>query len=168
MKIKQFTLVMALMLITTFSAVQAQDYKSAIGGKLGYGLIATYKTFLTESSAVDIFGGIRWGGFVVGAYWEKHYPIASVDNLQWYWGLGGSLTTWDYGVGITNDNYTEIGLSGVLGLDYTFDDIPLNLSVDWAPTFVVYDTWDNIYGSYGGNRFRGGYGALSARYIINR
>ncbi len=165
MKIKHLALALALMLLS-FSAVRAQDYKSAIGGKLGYGLIASYKTFLSDQSAVDIFGGIRWGGFVVGAYWEKHYPIQSVENLQWYWGLGGSLTTWDYG-GWINDNYTEIGASGVLGLDYTFDDIPLNLSVDWAPTIVVVDTWDNQYGTYG-SRFRGGYGAISARYIINR
>ncbi len=160
MKTRFFTLVIAMLLVVTVS--QAQDYKSAIGGKLGYGLIATYKTFLNESSAIDVFGGIRWGGIAAGAYYLKHKPISSVDRLQWYWGFGGSFTTWDYGVpGL--DNYYELGISGVLGLDYSFDDLPLNLSVDWAPTFVVADSWDYT-GSY--NRFRGGYGALSARYIL--
>jgi len=144
------------------SFIQAQDYKSAIGAKLGYGLIASYKTFLNEKAAVDIFGGIRWGGLAAGAYYLNHTPIKSVDRLTWYWGFGGSFTTWDFGI---SDTYYEIGVSGVLGLDYTFDEIPLNVSVDWAPTFVVADSWD-FTGSY--NRFRSGYGALTARYILNR
>jgi hypothetical protein len=162
MKTRFFTFIIALLLIA--SAGQAQDYKSAIGGKVGYGLIASYKTFLNESSAIDIFGGIRWGGIAAGAYYLKHTPISSVDRLQWYWGFGGSFTTWDYGVP-SLDNYYELGISGVLGLDYSFDDLPLNVSVDWAPTFVVADSWDYT-GSY--NRFRSGYGALSVRYILNR
>jgi hypothetical protein len=106
--------------------------------------------------------GIRWGGIAAGAYYLNHKPISSVDRLTWYWGFGGSYTTWDFGV---SDNYYELGVSGVLGLDYSFDDIPLNISLDWAPTFVVLDSWD-FTGSY--NRFRGGYGALTARYILKR
>ena len=146
------------------ASVQAQDYKSAVGAKLGYGLIGSYKTFLNESAALYIFGGIRWGGIAAGAYYLKHKPISSVERLTWYWGFGGSFTTWDYGIAGL-DNYYEVGVSGVLGLDYSFDDIPLNLSVDWAPTFVLLDSWDST-GSY--NRFRGGYGALTARYILKR
>ncbi|HOI86709.1 MAG TPA: hypothetical protein PLV51_02490 [Lentimicrobium sp.] len=163
MKAKLLTVV-ALVLLTA-SVSNAQDYKSAIGGKLGYGLIASYKTFLSETNAVDIFGGIRWGGIVAGAYWEKHYPISGLDNLQWYWGFGGSFTTWDYGY-VGYDTYYEVGVSGVLRLDYSFDDIPLNLSIDWAPTIVVVDSWDYPGASY--NRFRGGYGAVSVRYILKR
>jgi len=160
MKTKFFTLVCMMFLFASLS--QAQDYKSAIGAKLGYGLIASYKTFLNEKAAVDIFGGIRWGGLAAGAYYLNHTPIKSVERLTWYWGFGGSFTTWDYGI---SDNYYEIGISGVLGLDYTFDEIPLNVSVDWAPTFVVADSYD-FPGSY--NKFRSGYGALTARYILNR
>ncbi|MDV7397148.1 hypothetical protein RZS08_37455, partial [Arthrospira platensis SPKY1] len=90
--------------------------------------------------------------------------IESIDKLYWYWGGGGSITTWSYGVAGLGTWY-EVGISGVIGLDYSFDEIPLNLSVDWAPTFVVLDSWDST-GSY--NRFRSGYGALSARYILGR
>lgn len=161
MKTKLFTV---LAFVCMFAlAGNAQDYKSAIGAKLGYGLIASYKTFLNEKSAIDVFGGIRWGGIAAGAYYLNHNPIKGVDRLNWYWGFGGSYTTWSYGSGILG-NYYELGVSGVLGLDYSFDDIPLNLSVDWAPTFVVVDSWDNPGIDY--NRFRGGYGALTARYIL--
>ncbi|MFZ1704921.1 MAG: hypothetical protein WAT79_11290 [Saprospiraceae bacterium] len=155
-------IVLAFFMIIASTNVSGQNYNSAIGAKLGYGLVASYKKFLNDKAAIDIFGGIRWGGLVGGAYYELHYDIPSVDNLQWYWGGGASITTWTFGV--LDEGYIELGLSGVIGLDYTLENIPLNLSVDWAPTFVVYDTWD-FTGSY--NRFRSGYGAFTARYIIN-
>lgn len=161
MKTKLYLAAFALTLM--FSAVQAQDYKSAIGAKLGYGLIGSYKTFFNEKSAIDIFGGFRWGGLAAGAYYLNHTPIKTVDRLQWYWGFGGSFTTWSYGIG--NVGYYELGASGVLGLDYSFDDIPLNLSVDWAPTIVLLNNWGENWGL---SRFRGGYGALTARYILKR
>ena len=155
----------SLFVVAFLSGTNAHDYKSAIGVKLGYCLVASYKTFLNEKSAVDIFGGIRWGGIAAGAYYEIHKPIKSVDRLKWYWGGGASFTTWDYGYA-GFDSYYELGVSGVLGLDYTFDDYPVNVSVDWAPTIVLVDSWDYPYGSL--SRFRSGYGAFSVRYILGK
>lgn len=159
------TKIVLLSIVLAFAAatVKAQDYKSAIGGKVGYGLVASYKTFLSSRDAVDLFGGIHWGGVALGAYWERHNEISSINNLYWYYGAGGSYTTWSYGY-IGYDRYYEIGLSGVLGLDYKFESVPLNVSLDWAPTIVVLDSWD--YPGAKINRFRGGYGALSIRYIL--
>jgi hypothetical protein len=31
------------------------------------------------------------------------------------------------------DNYVQVGVDGILGLEHTFSEIPLNLSVDWKP-----------------------------------
>jgi len=162
MKAKVITILFMCFMIA--GGLQAQDYKNAIGAKLGYGLVGSYKHFLNEKAAVDVFGGIRWGGLAAGAYYLIHKPISSVENLTWYWGGGLSFTTWNYGY-VGYSSYFELGLSGVLGLDYTFKDYPINLSVDWAPTIVLLDSYD-YPGSY--NRFRGGYGALSARYILSR
>ncbi|MBK7094652.1 MAG: hypothetical protein IPH57_06300 [Saprospiraceae bacterium] len=163
MKKITFTLLLAFAFLLT-NNMNAQEYKSAVGVKLGYGLVGTYKMFLNDKAAIDVFGGIRWGGLAAGAYYLMHNEIPSVDKLSWYWGGGVSFTTWDYGVSGL-DNYYELGISGVIGLDYSFDEFPLNVSVDWAPTFVVVDSWD-YSGTY--NRFRSGYGALSARYILKR
>lgn len=145
------------------SEMNAQNYNSAIGAKLGYGLVASYKKFLNEKAAVDLFAGIHWGGLAAGAYYELHYDIQSVDRLQWYWGGGASITTWNNSV--FDQGYSQLGISGVVGLDYSFEEFPLNVSVDWAPTIVIWSNWDSIWGNY--NRFRGGYGALTARYILN-
>jgi hypothetical protein len=158
---KQSIFCTLLVLCASTALIQAQDYKSAIGGKLGYGLVASYKTFLNEKSGIDIFGGIHWGGSLMGGVnYSIHADIKSVDNLRWYYGAGANFFSWT-SIGY---DWAEVGVSGNIGLEYTFDDIPLNLSLDYVPTFVVYETddFDNV------RRFRTGYGALTARYILSR
>jgi hypothetical protein len=162
---KNKTFILTLLLFSIFSITSyGQDYKTAVGGKLGYGLIGSYKTFLNEEAAIDVFAGLRWGGLAAGVYYLNHTPIESVDRLKWYWGAGPILTTWNYGVFFAG-SYTRLGLSGVIGLDYSIDDIPLNISIDWAPTLVVYDNFNKAYGISTG-RFISGFGAVSVRYIL--
>lgn len=158
---KLFLLVGFIIACSSISHVSAQDYKSAIGGKLGFGLVASYKTFLNERNALDIFGGIHWGdGFLGGVNYSMHKPIESVDRLKWYWGFGANMFTWGAVTGF--DNWYELGVSGNIGLDYSFDEFPLNLSVDYVPTIVILenDDFDRF------SRTRWGYGALTARYIL--
>jgi hypothetical protein len=54
-----------------------------------------------------------------------------------------------------NNAYTVIGIGGILGLEYNFNEIPINISIDWKPAF-------NIIGhtSFWGD------GAFSIRFII--
>lgn len=163
---KQIRLLVAVLLLCGLgSQIQAQDYKSAIGGKLGYGLVASYKTFLNEKAALDIFGGIGWGSaFLGGVYYQHHMPIPAVEGLQWY--VGGGASFWSFSVGT---GYYELGVAGNIGLDYAFDNIPLNLSVDYAPTIVLLSSYDRYCPNcLGYSRFRAGYGALTARYILQR
>jgi hypothetical protein len=158
---KQTFLSTLLVLIVSTVVLTAQDYKSSIGAKVGYGLVASYKTFFNEKNGIDIFGGIHWGGSLMGgANYSIHADIKSVDNLRWYYGGGANFFAWTAGT----YNWAEVGISGNVGLEYTFEDIPLNISLDYVPTFVVYETddFDNV------RRFRSGYGALTARYILKR
>ncbi len=133
----------------------SQNYNSAVGLRLGYPTSVTYKKFISENHALEFYGGIRsYFGFTnihLNAAYLIHNDIESVDNLQWYYGGGGGV--------ILGDGYTAIDINGYLGLEYTFEDIPLSLSLDWVPTFVL--------GHYGLSGFGGGYGALAARYILN-
>ena len=98
----------------------------------------------------------------VGALYQHHTPIASVDGLKWYVGGGASAWIWtydkDYNFG-SDYNNINLGIMGCLGLDYKFADFPINLSVDWVPTFVVGN-------SFYSNGFGVGYGALAARYTL--
>ncbi|HRO08228.1 MAG TPA: hypothetical protein PK611_08455 [Saprospiraceae bacterium] len=160
MKTKLFTVLAFVFLFSVSS--YAQDYKSAIGLRFGYPLSASYKTFLSEKGAFEGVAGFRsfsgYSWFNIGAYYQVHNDIGSVNGLKWYYGAGANVYFWSYDTGFAGDGSTSIGISGVLGLDYKFANIPLNVSVDWIPTYFI-----NGYGS----GFAGGYGALAARYVLN-
>ena len=82
-----------------------------------------------------------------------------VDRLNWYFGFGGHIGFWDgHDVKWAKDNrsYTVIGIDGILGMEYNFNEIPINLSIDWKPVF-------NIIGHSG---FWGDSGGISIRYIF--
>ncbi len=158
--------VVALFLSFTMT-MQAQDYSSAIGLRLGVPLSVSYKHFLGGSNnAIEAFAGFRsysgYGWFNVGALYQVHKPIADVEGLRWYFGGGASVFFWNYDNGFVfgdkNNSTTSIGILGNLGLDYKFVNAPINLSLDWVPAFFV-----NGYAS----GFGGGYGALSVRYVLN-
>lgn len=149
-----------------FFVAHSQSYNSAVGLRLGYPLSASYKQFINEQGAIEGFLGFRsytyYSWFTVGATYQHHLPIPSVEGLNWYFGGGASAFFWKeknnfFG---DDDNFssTSLGILGVIGLDYKFENAPFNLSVDWMPIFFV-----NGYG----NGFGGGYGALSARYVLN-
>lgn len=162
MKKLLFTLALVL---GCFFAAYSQNYHSAIGLRLGYPASVSYKQFISEPGAIEGFLGFRsYSGYSwinIGATYQHHMPISGVDGLNWYFGGGASVFFWNDkdDVFVNNDDFstTSIGVLGVLGLDYKFANAPVNLSVDWMPTFFV-----NGYGS----GFGGGYGALSARYVL--
>ncbi|MEM6321322.1 MAG: hypothetical protein AAF960_26930 [Bacteroidota bacterium] len=143
---------------------QAQNYQSAIGARLGSPLSVTYKTFLNESSALEAYGGFRsFSGYswfsVAGAY-QIHKPLTSeIDGLNYYFGGGAAAFFWSYDLGFDGGASTSFGLQGYLGLDYTFADSPINITVDWVPTIFL-----NGFGS----GFGAGYGSLGVRYVLSR
>lgn len=163
--------IVLLVFISSFAVneVKAQDYQSAIGAKIGYGFIGTYKKFLGEAPALDVYVGFGfYNGFIAGANYQHHMDISGVDRLRWFIGGGVSVLTFAptrfLGQRL-NNGYIDFGINFNIGLDYSFDNIPLNLSVEYSPTFIIASTYDNAYGlSY--NRFRGGYAGASARYIL--
>ena len=53
MKKITFCLALFCAMFLSLNSLKAQDYKSAIGAKLGYGLMGSYKTFLNEKAALD-------------------------------------------------------------------------------------------------------------------
>ena len=162
---KKITLLFSMLFVLALSSqLKAQDYKSAIGLRFGYPLSISYKTFLTESNALELYAGFRsysgvYGYFTVGGLYEIHKPITSVEGLSWYYGGGLSVQffTYDDNYYFNDNNGTfGVGLSGVLGLDYKFADAPFNLSLDFLPT-IRFGGWDSGYYSWG---------ALGARYVL--
>jgi hypothetical protein len=50
---------------------------------------------------------------------------------------------------------SSFGIDGVLGLDYKFNGAPINMSIDWQPSF------DFTYSEFAGN-----WGGISLRYTF--
>ena len=158
---------MIFLFLVAFAAMpffsDAQNYKLAAGLRLGYPTSASLKYFMSETSALEAYVGTRgYSGYrwynVSGAY-LYHKEISGVDGLQYYFGAGASIFFWNFDTIFgERGSTTSIGLQGYAGLDYTFADAPVNITVDWIPTFFL-----NGFGSGLG----GGYGTLGVRYIIS-
>lgn len=148
-------------------AAQAQ-YKTAVGLRLGYPTSATIKYFANETLAFEAyvgtrgFGTYRWNN--VSAALQIHRPVDFIEELEglnYYFGGGATVFFWSF-EGFTGTGFgtTSLGVQGYLGLDYAFEDVPINLSVDWIPTVFVGDSFTTGFG--------GGYGTIAVRYILGR
>lgn len=142
--------------IFTVSAAQAQ-YDAAVGARLTYGVGVTYKKNLNTNKFFEGIGyasGFGSGTFVslTGLY-EVHKDIPDIKNLNWYFGGGADVAFY---TGVGSSNAVSVGLDGIIGLDYTFADLPLNISLDYLPRF-------SLNGGYG---FYGRGGAFSIRYVL--
>jgi hypothetical protein len=140
------------------AATYGQDYKTAIGLRLGWpsnGI--TVKHFLNETNALEGILATSHNGFVITGLFENEHWTGEYPGLNWYWGFGAHIGVWDSNPYLDDyDGNGVIGADFVLGLEYTFDDIPLNLSLDLMPSI-------NLIGYTGWGGINSG---LSVRYIF--
>lgn len=152
-------LLMVSMFSFCLSTVIAQDYNTGIGLRGGWFNGVTVKHFIGDNKALEGIVSTRWSGLNVTLLYEIHNNAFGVDRLNWYYGGGGHIGFWD-GKNVKwsskNQPYTVIGIDGILGLEYNFKEIPINLSLDWKPSL-------NLIGYYG---FWGDGGAFSIRFIF--
>lgn len=152
--------ILTLTLVIFISAyASAQDYNTGVGLRLGFSNGLTVKHFLSQRSAVEGLLSTRWRGFEITGLYEVHNQAFEVDRLNWYFGGGAHIGFWNgdnTNWGDTGTNYTLIGIDGILGIEYNISEVPINISLDWKPSF-------NLTGYSG---FWGDGGALSIRYIF--
>ena len=76
---------------------------------------------------------------MTGLY-EVHKNLFNDSQINFFYGFGGHLGIWNgkYNKWFKEQrDYTVLGIDGILGIDYIFDDFPLNLSLDWKPGFNI-------------------------------
>jgi hypothetical protein len=147
--------------IFIYAFASAQDYNTGVGLRLGFSNGLTVKHFIGHRSALEGLLSTRWRGFEITGLYEVHNQAFDVERLNWYFGGGGHIGFWNgdntYGRwGDEGVNYIVIGIDGILGIEYNFEAVPVNISLDWKPAF-------NLTGYSG---FWGDGGALSIRYIF--
>ena len=135
------------------SNIGSSDYTTALGVKFYPGAISL-KHFVSDDNALE---GIAYfwnrGSRITGLY-EIHRDLDNAGGLKWYIGPGAH-------VGFYSNKYyagggTYIGVDGVIGLDYKIKNAPINLSLDWQPSFEFGD----------GARFSGNWGGFAIRYVF--
>jgi hypothetical protein len=135
-KIIAASLILTAIFFTTNAS--AQSYKTGLGVRLSSSQAMvnnsiSLKHFLNETAAVEAL--FSFGDpLSLGALYEIHKPFSS-EGLQWFYGGGGYVGFVKNFNPNKNKNETEVnfGAMGVLGLDYKFANLPLNLSLDWKP-----------------------------------
>jgi len=139
-------------------AANGQDYKTALGLRLGWPANGfTVKHFLNQTNAIEGILATSHGGFVVTGLYENEHWTGEYPGLNWFWGFGAHIGYWDNNPYVDEaDSGTILGADFIIGLEYTFDEIPLNLSIDLMPSV-------NLLGSTG---WGGLYGGISVRYVF--
>ena len=111
-------------------AVVASAQPRAIGIRAGYGAELSYQHTLGGNNFGELDLGWSLGAFSAGLSYD--FLIAPLGPLNFYAGPqvsmalvnGGGTTTFGLGAGAQ------------LGLEWCFQQIPLQLSLDWKPTFI--------------------------------
>ena len=153
---------MTLVVVAAFATMPAKaqdlssDYQTALGVKLwGDGGGISLKHFVGNNNALEGIGYFWRGGTRITGLYEFHNDIAGAPGLKWYVGPGvhvGFYNRYYYNRNYDNNlrtSGTYIGIDGVLGLNYKFNGAPINLSVDWQPSFEFGDN-QGFVGSWGG------------------
>lgn len=152
---KRFFVIATCIFLVNIAAAQNKtansvDYKTAVGVKLWTGGGITLKTFISDKNALEFIGYFdRYGTRITGLY-EIHGNLNTEGGLKWYIG-GGAHVGLYRGV-------TAVGVDGVVGLDYKFSEMPLNIALDWQPSLE--------FGSGSRNGFHVNWGGLAVRYTL--
>lgn len=151
--------------VIAFSAA-AQDYKNAVGVKFYPGAL-TIKHNLNRVIGVEGITYFYDGKSIrLTALAEFNFNIDPVPGLKWFIGPGAHVSFSKY----KSQANTFVGIDGILGLDYKFKGIPINLSVDWQPSFEFgedprYDN-DPTYRLKDGPGFTGSWAGVAIRYTF--
>jgi len=141
-----FTLLVGTAVLTlTSNSANAQSYKNAIGGRFGNANGISFKTGVSKGAMLEFIGNFRnndnFSYANLTVLYQVYNPISGAQGLNWFYGGGGSVGSARNKRYRNNDNnYNNdvyFAANGVLGLDYKFKGAPINLSLDWIPTFEI-------------------------------
>lgn len=149
---KKFILAVIIIATVGVSNVKAQDYQKSVGITLGPALGINASAFLSTTSSIEAqftYNTPYRAPMFTALY---RYHISLEDNFNCY--AGGGLNIGATSVGKYYDTKFAFGIDPVVGVEYTFDNYPVAVAVDYAPAI-------NIWGKCIWNQL-----ALKAKYIF--
>ena len=152
-----FTFSILLSISSYAQEILSTQYQTAIGAKVSSGVALSYKHFVNDNQAIEAQSmffnqGIR----LIGMYQFHFYNIEGLNGLAWYIGPGAHVGFWTPKYKKEYGSFIDIGIDGVVGLDYKIPSLPINLSLDWQPSF----------GLIGDAGIQPQFGGLAVRYTL--
>ena len=136
-------------LSTAEASAQRGQLEYAFGMRVGNGVGISVQYFHTNKHVFENYIFNQWKGYSITSLYEHHQQIYDVKGLKWYAGAGAHINIFPNQTAIP-DQYATVGrkqtvpgLDGIIGLEYYFRYLPLQLSVDWKPeyNFVMGRPW---------------------------
>lgn len=153
---RKFLILIVILSCTAIANAQSK-YNRAIGLKFPGGFSATYKKFLTETNNVEAQLTLWNKGYrASGLYEFNFYSFNTIEGLSWFVGPGVHIGFWKDTYKNDYDSRLDFGIDGIIGFDYKFDGMPINVSLDWQPSIT-------LIGSAG---FTPSYGGVAIRYTF--
>ena len=142
----------AIMLTGLAFSAQAQDIsKNALGLRLGdndgFGAEISYQRALSKNNRLELDLGWRNNNDVDAFKIAGLYQwVWNIDGgFNWYAGVGGGIGSWnDQNF---DDNGTFVFAGGDIGIEYGFDEVPIQLSLDFRPEIGAVNYYGNNYSS---------------------
>jgi hypothetical protein len=162
------TFAIAVCLLAGATLLHAQQGQTGVGLRLGTDPGITIKHFVRQNGAIEGILHTGYRGLMITGLYEWHTPIASAAGLKFYAGIGGHIGVFDhyvrhyhshghhYDVVVHEHNNVSIGPDAIIGLEYDFTQIPLNLGLDIKPALDFHDGHAHTYVD----------GALSVRVLF--
>jgi len=135
-------------LFTTVNISNAQELGVRFGD--GIGGNAAVDGLLSISKFSRVHANVSFGnGIGADALYDFMYRPFGDGTLKWYMGVGPSVRF--------SDPFL-FGVCGELGLAYEFKNVPISISGDWRPTFIIIENTD----------FEAGWFGINVRYIFGK
>jgi hypothetical protein len=152
---KSFCLLLVICCSLQLSA-QAQGgkptYRTGIGMRFTPFGVSFKSNSIRGIRSIEVIGYFK-DGFIASTLLYWNYTLNDAKNIRLYGGGGiqGGWKNKDHG------NGGVFGIGAIGGVDYKFLKLPLNLSLDWQPSYQFLS---------GNSDFEGGYGGIAVRLTL--
>ncbi|TAJ14406.1 hypothetical protein DMA11_05170 [Marinilabiliaceae bacterium JC017] len=142
---------LSLMVLTFSFGIFAQINPHSIGLRLGggnaFGTEISYQRGLSDQNRLEVDLGIKthkkYSGFNLAGIYQWIWPIEA--GFNWYAGPGAQLGSWSWKSGYNgDDDGFYIGISGQIGIEYNFTEIPIQISLDTRPGIGLINSHDDF------------------------
>ena len=148
---KKLILSAFMLLGLAFSAQAQYISKNALGLRLGdndgFGGEISYQRGMGSNNRLEFDLGWRNSKDVdafklVGLYqWVWNIE----GGFNWYAGVGAGIGSWSYDKNGFSDSGTFVLAAGDIGIEYNFQEAPIQLSLDFRPEFYLNNSGDNQF-----------------------